>query len=97
MAGADRATDGKERPQGKAAGVRQGYMARPDRQLFHRRCGARECVFAAAGDGEDFLTRGRICEANFYVGEWRLQHHDPAAAQPMIRKAADDCPMDFVE
>jgi len=56
-----------------------------------------DAVFAAAGEGEDALTRGRICEANFYIGEWLLQHRDPSAAQPMIRKAADDCPMDFVE
>ncbi|HEY1877388.1 MAG TPA: tetratricopeptide repeat protein [Rhizomicrobium sp.] len=56
-----------------------------------------DAVFEAAGQGDDEPTRGRICEANFYVGEWLLQHHDASAAQPMIQKAASDCPMDFVE
>ncbi|HEX4272473.1 MAG TPA: tetratricopeptide repeat protein [Rhizomicrobium sp.] len=54
-------------------------------------------VFAATGEGGDAATQGRVCEANFYIGEWLLQHHDAAAAQPMIQKAASDCPMNFVE
>jgi lipoprotein NlpI len=56
-----------------------------------------DTLFETTGEGDDAATRGRICEANFYVGEWLLQHRDPAAAQPMIEKAASDCPMDFVE
>lgn len=56
-----------------------------------------EDVFAAAGDGDDAAARGRICEANFYVGEWLLSHGDRAPAQPMIRKAADACPVNLVE
>jgi lipoprotein NlpI len=56
-----------------------------------------DTVFAAAGEGEDFLTRGRICEANFYVGEWLLLHQNKGAAQSIIQKAAGICPMDFVE
>jgi tetratricopeptide (TPR) repeat protein len=57
----------------------------------------RDAVFAAAGEGEDAVTRGKICEANFYVGEWLLQHHDLAGARPMIQKAATDCPTNFEE
>lgn len=54
-------------------------------------------VFAATGDGGDEAVQGRVCEANFYVGEWLLQHHDTASAQPMLQKAASECPMNFVE
>ena len=56
-----------------------------------------DAVFMAAGDGDDALTRARICEANFYVGEWLLRHGNKAAAQPMIRKAADGCPVYLAE
>ena len=40
---------------------------------------------------------GQTCEANFYVGEWLLLHHDTAGAAPLIHKAAADCPHNFVE
>lgn len=56
-----------------------------------------EAVFAAAGQGDDGVTRGHVCEANFYVGEWLLLHNNQAAAQPMLQKAANDCPTYFVE
>jgi lipoprotein NlpI len=56
----------------------------------------RDAVFTAAGTGDE-AGRERLCEANFYIGEWRLQHHDTGAARPMLQKAASDCPMTFVE
>jgi tetratricopeptide (TPR) repeat protein len=56
-----------------------------------------DAVFAAAGDGSDTETRGRMCEANFYVGEWLLRHGNKIAAQSMIRKAADGCPVYLAE
>lgn len=56
-----------------------------------------DAVFAAAGDGKDEASRGHICEADLYVGEWLLQHHDQAAARPMIEKAAGECPVNFIE
>jgi lipoprotein NlpI len=49
---------------------------------------------AGGGDGG---VPGQTCEANFYVGGWLLQHHDTAGAAPLIRKAAADCPPNFVE
>jgi lipoprotein NlpI len=59
--------------------------------------GAQEAVFAAAAQGEANAVNGQICEANFYVGEWLLQHHDQAGAKPLINKAASDCPTNFIE
>ena len=56
-----------------------------------------DAVFDTLGQGDDAAGQGRVCEANFYVGEWLLQHHDPAAARPLIQKAASDCPLNFVE
>lgn len=56
-----------------------------------------DAVFAAAAKGEDSAVTGQACEANFYMGEWLLQHQDRAAAIPLIRKAASNCPINFVE
>jgi len=59
--------------------------------------GAQEAVFAAATQGEADAIGGQVCEANFYVGEWLLQHHDLSGAKPLISKAASDCPTNFIE
>jgi lipoprotein NlpI len=59
--------------------------------------GAQEAVFAAATQGEADAINGQVCEANFYVGEWLLQHHDLAGAKPLISRAASDCPTNFIE
>ena len=56
-----------------------------------------DTVFAAATQGEATATDGQVCEANFYVGEWLLHHHDQAGAKPLISKAASDCPTSFIE
>lgn len=59
--------------------------------------GVRDAVFAAAAQGEAGAIDGQVCEANFYVGEWLLLHHDLAGAKPLISKAASDCPTNFIE
>ena len=41
--------------------------------------------------------QGRICEADFYFGEWRLLHGDAAGGRPLIEKAARTCPTAFIE
>lgn len=51
-----------------------------------------EDVFQAAGE-----SQGSTCEANFYLAEWRMVHGDKAGAKPMMEKAIQDCPADFVE
>jgi len=56
-----------------------------------------DAVFAAAAQGETQAIPGQSCEANFYVGEWLLQHQDRTGAAPLIRKAAAQCPTGFVE
>lgn len=53
-----------------------------------------EAVMAAAQNDND---QGHVCEASFYIGEWRLQHHDPAGARGFLQKAADTCPSGFIE
>jgi lipoprotein NlpI len=57
---------------------------------------AQDAAFTAAGQGQADAVKGQICEANFYIGEWLLQHHDPSA-KAMLGKAASDCPMNFME
>jgi tetratricopeptide (TPR) repeat protein len=56
-----------------------------------------EAVFAGGSQGNQNFIRGKMCEANFYVGEWLLQHRDTASAEPLIRKAASDCPVNYWE
>ena len=57
---------------------------------------SKEALLAAAEQGQARAIKGQVCEANFYVGEWLLQHHDQAA-KSLIGKAAGDCPINFVE
>lgn len=53
-------------------------------------------VFAAASMGEGDAVAGRLCEANFFIGEWKLRHKKETEAFPLLRKAAADCPIDYV-
>lgn len=64
---------------------------------FYRGEASQESVFAAAAKGDETAVQGQTCEANFYIGEWLLQHQDRVGAAPLIRKAADECPMGFIE
>ena len=46
---------------------------------------------AAATPG-DFARRLRVCEANLYVGEFRLTKNDAPAARTSLQAAVDGCP-----
>ncbi len=48
-----------------------------------------------AGDAK--TTADQTCEAQFYVGEWRLLRGDNDAARPLLKAAASTCRPDFVE
>jgi lipoprotein NlpI len=55
-------------------------------------------VLAAANDPDAVTTRGQVCEANFYSGEWALHQGARDEAIRLFRLAAADCPRDdFVE
>jgi len=41
--------------------------------------------------------QGRFCEINFYSAELQLQKGAKDSALPLLKKAAADCPQDFVE
>ena len=43
------------------------------------------------------VRRGRLCEINFYSAELALQKGVKDTALPLLKKAATDCPRDFVE
>lgn len=61
---------------------------------FYRGERNEDAVMAATQNDND---QGHVCEANFYIGEWHLQHHDPAGARGFLQKAADTCPSGFAE
>jgi len=50
-----------------------------------------EATLAAPGNADD------RCEAQFYIGEWRLLQDDWAAAMEALKIAADTCPKTFIE
>jgi lipoprotein NlpI len=56
-----------------------------------------ETVLTAAAQSNADAVQGRLCEANFYVGLWLMQHQKQAEGAPLIREAAKVCPMDFME
>jgi lipoprotein NlpI len=58
-----------------------------------------EAAIAASDDaGLSAATRrGRLCEINFYSAELALQKGAKDTALPLLKKAAGDCPRDFVE
>lgn len=53
-----------------------------------------DVVKAVTGKSE---SEASVCEANFYRAEWHLVHGDPAGAKPMMQRAADDCPRNYIE
>jgi tetratricopeptide (TPR) repeat protein len=46
---------------------------------------------AAAATPGDFARRQRVCEANFYIAEYRLTHNDAAQARAQLQAAVDSC------
>lgn len=56
-----------------------------------------EEVYRAAANRDAKLAGNQKCEADFYIGEWRLARKDPAAAKALLQQALSECPHDFVE
>jgi lipoprotein NlpI len=54
-------------------------------------------LLAAADDPNADTKRGQVCEANFYIGEMALQQGNKDEAARLFRRAAADCPREFVE
>ncbi len=55
-----------------------------------------DALHATASDDRATLKK-RACEADFYIGEWNLQHDDKSEASFLFQSARDNCPTDFVE
>ena len=54
-------------------------------------------ILRLARNGDPRTSRDRICEADFYVGEWWLAKKDKEAARPLIESASNLCRHDFIE
>ncbi|MDE2265481.1 MAG: hypothetical protein KGL29_06240 [Alphaproteobacteria bacterium] len=48
------------------------------------------------GDEGD-AQKGRICETDFYGGEWHLVRGETAAAKAMLAAVPGECPKDYIE
>jgi len=44
-----------------------------------------------AAQENTFAPAGNVCEANFYMGQWRLAHGDMSAGIPLLERAARIC------
>ena len=49
------------------------------------------------GERDDETQRGRHCEADFYIGELRLEAGARDAAGRLFKSAVDRCPHQFLE
>ena len=54
-------------------------------------------VRRAALSPDSWTERGQRCEADFYIGEWRLLHGDRSAARQLFERALAECPIYFIE
>ena len=53
---------------------------------------------SAAGAAEEESARNEhSCEADFFVGVYRIEKGSPAAARPLFQSAVDHCPHDYFE
>jgi len=53
---------------------------------------ADEVMMAAASPGTDRQKKAQICEANYFIGEDALIHHQRATALARLKAARDGCP-----
>jgi membrane associated rhomboid family serine protease len=56
-----------------------------------------EAVQRAAANAETARNEHQTCEASFYIGEWMAMGGSPDQGAPLLRIAADRCPLEFVE
>lgn len=63
---------------------------------FYAGKGTPEAVLQAAASDPDKLVY-RQCEANFYVGEWRLSQQNSEAARLLLEDAAAHCAHNMIE
>ena len=68
----------------------------PILSLFLNRPGAEADIRKAVAKDTNQI-HPRQCEADFYMGEWRLAHGDIAVAKTLLQKAAEECPVQFIE
>jgi tetratricopeptide (TPR) repeat protein len=54
-------------------------------------------VFDAADDANPTTKQGRVCETNFYSGEYALLQNTREEALRLFRLAANDCPKELIE
>jgi lipoprotein NlpI len=64
---------------------------------FYLGTATQEDVFAAALNGNAGEKAGQTCEADFYVGERQLQLNGKEVAKPLLERARDGCPHEFIE
>lgn len=59
--------------------------------------GSADDAFASAGQGEAEAQKDRLCQADFFVGEWRLGQKQDADGRTLLEHAASACPAEMPE
>jgi lipoprotein NlpI len=73
-----------------AAAAPADQWPRPLLSLFLGKATPAE-VRAAAGEGEEEPRQNQECEADFFLGEYALLHHDAASARPLLQHVVATC------
>jgi lipoprotein NlpI len=87
---------GKDVPRGYVPNFDRKKWPAPIVSVFLEESTA-EAALSAAEEGDEEAVKGQVCEADFYIGEWLYLHKDAQSAKKLIGKAADECPLEFVE
>jgi lipoprotein NlpI len=56
-----------------------------------------DSVMAAATNQDARRQRDQLCEANFYVAQWRLMRNERDRALALFKTTQSECPRDFME
>ena len=59
--------------------------------------GTVEDALKDAATGDTAAQTDKLCEANFYAGEWQVLHNNQPAGSKMLNAAVQSCPKDFIE
>jgi lipoprotein NlpI len=94
----DIARQRSNQPSRLAEAVPQLDMSKWPAQLvsFYTGQATLEAVLGAADSDAD-AVRGRLCTANFFIGELALRNGAKADAEVRLRVAAANCPVDYIE
>lgn len=96
MSRARRGADGKLALEQALERLKEGEWPGPVMRYLLGRID-RDALLAAAAQGDETKRRSQECEARFYIAADLLAANRGAAARPLLERARDECPRDYIE